>query len=180
VSVTFSTLIDVAIQPPLVYAMEMLPLQPNVYDKSSYNPATDNCFTGCNALLYTPYYGAPTSGLEMMVATFSTPVDYVDVTLTSPSYFGAWVQAFNSQNQLIGYDCAGGFGALPCLNGVFTDELTLSEPGIAYVAISSYEGVSQVQSINYAVPEPGPSVLFALGCLLLWAWRTKCGLMTRT
>jgi hypothetical protein len=170
VNVTFSTYLALQVQPwrwpcngcsPPVYAMEFVPFLSQVYDNSGYDPSSTDCFTGCNANLYGDYLGDPVTGIEMTVAQFSSPMDYVSVGFTPG--FGGWVQAFNAQNQLIDY-ASGAWGG-----GV----LTLQNPNISSIAISSYLGLSQVQSISYGVPEPSAAVLFALGCLLLWAWKTK-------
>lgn len=167
---SLSTLMDVLVQNnPPVYAMESVSGLGTNDTGPAYNPASTDCFTGCNANALGAYMGPSNTGMEIMVGKFTTPVDNVSVTFSSG--LGGWVQAFNGQGQLIGYT-----------SGVFFSEgvLGLGAPNISTIAISSYLGESQVQSIAYSVPEPSTSALFGLACLLLWAWRTKWASTTRT
>jgi hypothetical protein len=178
-NVSLSTFMAAQIQPwvyppaggppdPPVYAMEFVPLLPNVYDNSPYDPSHTDCLTGCNANLYGDWYGPPTAGLVMMVARFKNPVDYVSVNMSSG--YG-WIQAFNLQNQLIGY-CEGWLSR--CFSSSGSDPQYTLWGDISTLAVSGYQGLSQVNSISYGVPEPaemGLLLLGLIGLVITRAWR---------
>jgi hypothetical protein len=171
--VSLSTFMAVQVQPwlfpptsgpaiPPVSAMEFVPLEPDVYERGAYDPSTTNCFLGCNANLFSDYY-APEAGLTLMIAKFTTPIDYASVVLDQSIPYGGFVQAFNNENQLIAY-CSGSFVSEGCFSASGNSlGLTLFSPDIYTLAIGAYYIGAQVDTISYGVPEPGTLGLLALG-----------------
>jgi hypothetical protein len=137
--------------------------------ENEYDPSSTDCLRGCN-LLSVPQNEVP----QLLDINFTSPVSYASVLQYSNVFNEAFVQAFNSSGQLIGY-CAGldGFstgkpGCFSVVGGNGFDEvwqfaISDSTADIATLLVGSYNDGDQIGKIQYGVPEPATLSLFALG-----------------
>jgi hypothetical protein len=122
------------------------------------------------------------------VGTFSTPVSSVSLVQSSGG-IAAFLDAFSPSGQEVG-SCLEYQGAGPaCVVTVSSDvyKFTFTDPtnDISTIVAGAYAPMGPISNVTYTaidpvvdrgtfgVPEPSTFALFALGAVLLWAWRTK-------
>jgi hypothetical protein len=122
------------------------------------------------------------------VGQFSSPVSSVSLELSSQG-IAAFVDAFSPSGHLVD-SCLEYQGAGPaCLTTVSSDvyKFTFTDQAndISTIVAGAYAPMGPISNVAYAaidpvvdrgtfgVPEPSTFALFALGGILLWAWRTK-------
>jgi hypothetical protein len=182
-------LVEPSVSGPGIYAPVLSPVYaygdsfssvdaPNVYQVSSYelqDPTTENCIEQClgNGDGYS-YIGD-----AELVARFDTPVSYVSVQQTFNFTNGAWVQAFNSANQLVGY-CVSWIdyqtGCTSYVSGGLVNgeggptttwdfSISDADADISTIVVAGLNfPPDEVESIQYgSVPEPATFSLLGLG-----------------
>jgi hypothetical protein len=123
------------------------------------------------------------------VGAFSTPVNSISLVQSSGG-IAAFVDAFSPSGQLVD-SCLEYQGTGPsCLTTVSSDvyKFTFTDQSndISTIVAGAYAPMGPITNVAYTaidpvvdrgttfgVPEPSTFALFALGAVLLWAWRTK-------
>jgi hypothetical protein len=120
------------------------------------------------------------------VGTFSTPVNSISLVQSSGG-IAAFLDAFNSSGQLVDscleYQGAGPACVVTLSSDVYKFTFTDASNDISQVVAGAYAPMGPITGVAYSVmpapdppagvPEPSTFALFALGAVLLVAWKTK-------
>jgi hypothetical protein len=126
----------------------------------NFSSVADSCFQTC-------YPNVGQNFGTALLISFNKPVDMVDALQIDNPQDGAFIQAFNGSNQLVGY-CLPAFGPQPignygcysvlsntCGDTVSCPLLTsISAPDISEVLVGGYNMADQIRGIQFAVAAP--------------------------
>jgi PEP-CTERM motif len=131
-------------------------------------------------------YSSTSPAYTFSMGQFSSPVSFVSLVQSSGG-IAAFLDAFNSSGQLVD-SCLEYQGAGPaCVTTVSSDvykfTFTDASNDISQVVAGAYAPMGPITGIAYSaypaapdpvgVPEPSTLALFALGAVLVWAWRSR-------